>query len=184
MPVPPFFMMSSAVAASILTLGAGALTGGAEAPSDMGTIGPTPAAAARLEATFTEGPPLSRTPDCAAEPKICQVVLAGNGSVIGFGDATEIAGVSQDRAVAPCGPGSDSEVYTRRIQTSSGVLALRARGVKCATTDGFRVTARYQIDGAASSGVFAGARGRGTDTVRLAPGRRGRVTLSGQLKLH
>lgn len=178
------FLMRSAVPTSILALAAAALTDGAVSPS-----APAPPtaramlAANRLQASFTEGPPLSRTPDCAAEPRICQAVLRGSGSVKGFGPATEIAGLSQDRAVTPCGTGSDSEVYTRRIETSDGVLALRASGVKCPTGLGFRVRARYRVDGAASTGVFAGARGRGRDTVSLEAGSFGQVTISGTLKL-
>lgn len=184
MATQPQFLMRSAVPASILALAAGALTGGAAVPN--GAAPPDAqamAAANRLQATFTEGAPLSRTPDCTAEPRICQAVLKGTGSLKGFGPATEIAGLTQDRAVTPCGTGSDSEVYTRRIETAGGVLALRAWGVKCPTKLGFRVTARYQIDGAASTGVFAGARGRGHDTVSLEAGSFGQVTVTGTLKL-
>ena len=168
----------------VLTLAAGTLTGGAAAPD---SLQPPHAQALvlanRLEATFTEGSPPMRTASCAAEPKICQAVLKGNGSLKGFGPATEIAGVTRDRAVTPCGAGSDSEVYTRRIRTSAGVLALRAWGVRCPTAVGFRVRARYQVDGAASTGAFAGARGRGRDTVSLEAGSFGHVTISGTLTL-
>ena len=170
MAIPQPLLMRSAVPASILALAAGTLTGGAPAPARLRprtrTHWPSPTAS---QATFTERPPLSRTPDCATQPKICQAVLKGSGSLKGFGPATEIAGLTQDRAVTPCGPGSDSEVYTRRIETSAGVLALRASGMKCPTALGFLVTARYRVDGAASTGVFAGARGRGRDTVSLKP---------------
>jgi hypothetical protein len=169
---------------SLLALAAGALTGGAAAPD---SLQPPHAQALvlanRLEATFTEGSPPMRTASCAAEPKICQAVLKGSGSLKGFGPSTEIAGVTQDRAVTPCGAGSDSEVYTRRIRTSAGVLALRAWGVRCPTAVGFRVRARYQVDSAASTGAFAGARGRGRDTVSLEAGSFGRVTISGTLTL-
>jgi hypothetical protein len=183
MTIPQRFLTRSAVPASMLAL-AGALTGNAVSPSAAAPPGARAMVAAnRLQATFTEGPPLSRTPDCATQPRICQAVLKGNGSVKGFGPATEIAGLTQDRAVTPCGTGSDSEVYTRRIETSSGILALRASGVKCPTALGFRVTARYQVDGAASTGLFAGARGQGRDTVSLEAGSFGKVTITGKLKL-
>ncbi|MEO8689055.1 MAG: hypothetical protein ABI611_12670 [Solirubrobacteraceae bacterium] len=171
--------MKSAVPAAILALAAGTIIGG-PAPT---SAAPAKGQAHHLQATFTEGPPLSRTPDCAAEPRICQAVLKGTGSVKGFGAATEIAGLTQDRAVTPCGSGSDSEAYTRRITTDHGVLALRASGVKCPTALGFRVKARYQVDGAASTGVFAGARGRGRDTVSLEAGSFGQVTITGKLRL-
>ena len=182
MAIPHPLLMRSAVPASILALAAGTLTGGAPAPA---RLQPPHAHALvlanRLEATFTERPPLSRTGDCGSQPKICQAVLKGSGSLKGFGPATEIAGLTQDRAVTPCGPGSDSEVYTRRIATSAGVLALRASGTKCPTALGFLVTARYRVDGAASTGVFAGARGRGRDTVSLQAGHPRKVTISGTL---
>ena len=182
MAIPQPLLIRSAVPASLLALAAGTLTGGAAAPD---SVQPPHAQALvpanRLEATFTERPPRSRRANCAAEPKICQAVLKGNGSLKGYGPATEIAGLTQDRAVTPCGPGSDSEVYTRRIVTSAGVLALRASGTKCTTELGFLVTTAYRVDGAASTGAFAGARGRGRDTVSLEAGRPGKVTISGTL---
>jgi hypothetical protein len=177
-------LMRSAVRASVLALAAGTLTGGAAAPD---SLQPPHARALvladRLEATFTEGPPPSRTASCAAEPRICQAVLTGSGSLKGFGPATEIAGLTQDRGVTPCGAGSDSEAYTRRIRTSAGTLALRAWGVRCPTALGFRLRARYQVDSTASTGVFDGAHGRGHDTVSLVAGSFGRVTISGTLRL-
>ena len=184
MAIPPPLLMRSAVPASVLALAAGTLTGGAAAPDNL----QPPHAHAlvlanRLEATFTEASPPSRTDNCAAEPKICQAVLKGTGSLKGFGPATEIAGLTQDRAVTPCGPGSDSEVYTRRIRTSAGVLALRATGARCPTDVGFRVRARYQVDSAASTGLFAGARGRGRDTVSPKARSVSQVTISGTLTL-
>ena len=63
------------------------------------------------------------------------------------------------------------------------MLALRAGGVRCPTALGFRVRARYQVDSAASTGVFAGARGRGRDSVSLEAGSLGHVTISGTLTL-
>ena len=74
-----------------------------------------------------------------------------------------------------------AEVFTRRIETSSGILALRGWGVRCPTTAGIRVRTRYEVDGTASTGVFAGARGRGT--VTLDARRAGHLTISGTLKL-
>jgi hypothetical protein len=176
--------MTAALPASMLALAAGALAGGAAAPPD--TAPPTAQAlgvANRLQATFTEAAPLSRTPDCAAGPRICQAVLEGRGSLQGFGGATEITGLTQDRAVRPCGLGSDSEVFTRRIETSSGILALRGSGVRCPTPAGMRARAQYEVDGTASTGVFAGASGRGRSAIKLKRGSIGHVTTSGTLKL-
>lgn len=174
---------SAAATASMLAITGGGLTGGAIAPPELGPVATTAPPRASLRATFTERTPLSRTPHCAPEPKICQAVLKGTGHVVGFGAATEITGVTQDRGVTPCGPGSDSEVYTRRIETRDGVLALRASGVKCRMHAGLRITARYAIDGNASTGEFAGARGHGSDSVVLRCGHPGIVTIVGTLKL-
>jgi len=174
--------MTTVGLASILTL-AGGLTGGAIAPPELGPMATTAPPKASLRATFTEGAPLTQTSDCASEPKICQAVLTGTGHLVGFGAATEITGLTRDRAVTPCGPGSDSEVYTRRIKTRVGVLALRVSGVRCRTHTGWSITARYHIDGSASSGEFEGARGHGSDRVKLRPGHPGLVTICGTLEL-
>ena len=184
MAIPQLLLMKSAVPASILALAAGTITGGAAAPANLQPPHAHALALAnRLEATFTEKPSLSRTADCTAAPKICQAVLHGRGSLEGFGPATEIAGLTQDGGVTPCGPRSDSETATRRIMTAAGVLALRASGVRCPTAAGFRVKATYTIDGAASTGLFAGARGHGHDTTRPDDGSIRHVTLSGTLKV-
>jgi len=156
--------------------------GGALAPPELAPVASI-APPHSLFATFIEDTPLRRTRNCATAQRICQAVLKGSGSLMGFGSASEITGLTQDREVTPCGPSSDSEVYTRRIKTTEGVLALRASGVKCPTDAGFRVTARYRVDGNASTGVFAGARGSGIDRVELVPGRPGRVTICGKLRI-
>lgn len=173
------------VAAATTTIGLddpSAGTGGALAPPDLAPVASI-APPHSLFATFIEGPPLRRTRDCATEPRICHAVLKGRGSLMGFGAASEITGLTQHREVTPCGPSSDAEVYTRRIRTTNGVLALRASGEKCPTDVGFRVTARYRVDGNSSTGVFAGARGSGIDRVDLLPGHSARVTICGTLRI-
>jgi hypothetical protein len=132
----------------------------------------------RLEATFTEAA-VSVT-DRTADLGIFQVILTGSGTVEGFGPATEVTGVTQDRAVTPCGASSDSEAATRRILIGGDTLALRSVGVKCPTPSGPVFTATYEVDGLSSTGIFAGASGSGTDTVDII---NHRVTLSGTLKL-
>ena len=127
---------------------------GQDRPARCGRAGPPRPPPARRN--LHEGQPLSRTPDCAAQPQICQAVLKGSGSVKGFGAATEIAGLTQDRAVTPCGTGSDSEVYTRRINHRSRRARAARLGREVPDRAGFRVRARYQVDGNASTGVFAG----------------------------
>lgn len=137
-----------------------------------------PAEARKLRASFHESAvaPVA----CDDARGICQAILTGTGRVTGFGAATEVTGLTEDRGVSPCGAASDSEAYTRRIAVAGSILALRASGVKCPLTEGFEVRARFVVDGRSSTGRFAGARGSGTDTVELPAGEvriRGRIRL-------
>ena len=79
----------------------------------------------RLEVTFGETPALIT--DRVADLGIFQLILTASGTLDGFGPVTEVVSVTQDRAVHPCGPGSDSESATRRIVAGDGTLA-HARG--------------------------------------------------------
>jgi hypothetical protein len=153
------------VAAGVLVVGAGA--------------GPTNQAN-RLDATFEEV--RIATHDRSADLGILQAINSGTGTVQGFGDANEILGVTQDRSVSPCGPGSRSNATIRRIVVAAGTLVLHGAGITCPTAvpGELLVTNTFVVDGASSTGVFAGARGSGTDTVLL-PGRT--VSLSGKLHL-
>ena len=132
----------------------------------------------RLDVTFTETP--ASITNRVADLGVFQLILTANGTLDGFGAVSEIVGVTQDRAVHPCGDGSDSESDTRRIVASEGTLALRETGIKCPTPSGFVFTGTYEVDGLSSTGVFAGARGSGDVTVDVATHT---ATLSGRLKL-
>lgn len=164
--------MRHAVAATVIAVAACALAVGATAgPRNDGN---------QFEATFEEV--RIATHDRSADLGILQAINSGTGAVEGFGDATEILAVSQDRSVSPCGPGSRSNATIRRIVVDAGTLVLQGAGITCPTgTPGeLLVTNTFVVDGASSTGVFAGARGSGTDTVLL-PGRT--VSLSGKLHL-
>jgi hypothetical protein len=161
-----------AVAASVIALAAGAVAVGAAAgPRNDGN---------RLEATFEEV--RIATHDRSADLGILQAINSGAGTVEGFGDATEILAVSQDRTVTPCGPGSRSNATIRRVVVAAGTLVLQGAGITCptATPGELLVTNTFVVDGASSTGIFAGARGTGTDTVLL-PSRT--VSLKGKLHL-
>jgi hypothetical protein len=132
----------------------------------------------RLEVTFTETP--ASITNRVADLGVFQLILTANGTLDGFGAVSEIVGVTQDRAVHPCGDGSDSESDTRRIVASDGTLALRETGIKCPTPSGLVFTGTYEVDGLSSTGVFAGARGSGDVTIDIATHT---ATLSGRLKL-
>ena len=129
----------------------------------------------RLEATFTSSP-ASVTPDLG----MVELILSGTGNVRGFGAATEVVGLVQDHTVTPCGTGSYSDTASRRIVMHGGVLILHEAGMTCMTASGLQATATYQVDGRASTGIFAGARGTGHVTVDVATHQE---TLSGKLIL-
>jgi hypothetical protein len=69
---------------------------------------------------------------------------------------------------------------TRRIVLDRGVLVLRGVAIRCPTESGPDITGTYEVDGLSSTGIFAGARGTGSDTVDT---RSHTSTLSGKLKL-
>ena len=134
-----------------------------QAPPSARTAGLTaagPADDGRLEATFTNSD-VSVTPGLG----MTELLLTGIGTVEGFGAATEVVGVILDTAVSPCGPGGASDSAQRRIVMTGGVLALHEAGMTCITASGPQAHATYRVDGRASTGIFAGARGTGTVTV-------------------
>jgi len=118
-----------------------------------------------LEATFT-ATDVSVTPNLG----MVELILTGTGSVEGFGAATEVVGVVEDRAVSPCGAGGASDVAQIRIVLSGGMLAMHETAMLCMTASGPQVTATYRVDGQASTGIFAGAHGTGHETVDVTTG--------------
>ena len=184
MAIPQPLLMRSAVSASILALAGGSLTGGAEAPE---SLQPPHAHALvladRLDATFTEGVPLK------ADERLCGPAEDLPGCAQGQRLAKRLRPRHRNRRSDP-GPGCDpvrGRQRLRKLHPPRHHLRRRSRaarlGRRCPTAHGFRVMARYQVDGDASTGVFAGARGRGWDTVSLQAGRPGRVTITGRLRL-
>jgi hypothetical protein len=82
-----------------------------------------------------------------------------------------------------CGPGSSVDQATTRIVTADGTLILRVSGTRCLDPDGTPVIkGTFGVDGAASSGIFAGASGDG-DLINTIGPTANTVTLSGKLKL-
>ena len=134
--------------------------------------------AERFEAQFQETNVL-RT-DRIADLGIFQLINTGSGTVEGYGAATIVVGVTQDRSVEPCGPGSWTNAAVRRIVVAAGVLVLRGTAYVCQTPSGPVATERWTVDGSSSTGVFAGARGSGGGTVNVTTHT---STLSGKLKL-
>jgi hypothetical protein len=132
----------------------------------------------RLEASFTES--AASITNRIADLGTFQLINRGSGTVEGFGSATVVVGITQDRSVTPCGPGSWTNAATRRIVLDGGVLILREMSIACPTASGPVITGTYEVDGLSSTGIFAGARGSGHLKVDLATST---ATLSGKLQL-
>ncbi len=160
-----------------LSLLAAALVALASALALQAAAGP-PNHANRLEARFTET--TASITNRIADLKTFQLINTGSGTVEGFGGATVVVGITQDRSVTPCGPGSWTNAATRRIVLEAGVLLLRELSVACPTPSGPVITGTYEVDGLSSTGIFAGARGTGDLTVHIPTSA---ATLSGSLKL-
>jgi hypothetical protein len=159
----------SLLAAAIVTL--------ASALALQAAAGP-PNHANRLEATFAETnvSVTNRIPDLG----IFQLINTGTGTVEDLGDATVTVSVTQDRTVHPCGEGSWTNAGIRRIVLDGGALVVRELVYVCQTASGPIGTGTWEVDGASSTGIFAGARGSGDDRIVLASRT---STLSGSLNL-
>jgi hypothetical protein len=132
----------------------------------------------RLEASFTES--AASITNRIADLGTFQLINRGTGTLEGFGAATVVVGITQDRSVNPCGPGSWTNAATRRIVLDEGVLVLFESSIACPTATGPVITGNYTVAGRSSTGIFAGARGSGELTVNVPTST---STLSGKLKL-
>lgn len=110
--------------------------------------------------TVTGGPP----PACHAS--ICTIRNHGTGQLTHFGKITFTTVITADGNQPPCGTSSQwVNRIVRTIHTKKGVLVLHEAGLQCPHPGfGFRVDAIWSVDSADSTGVFAGAHGRGNDT--------------------
>jgi hypothetical protein len=119
----------------------------------------------RLEATFAETN--TSITNRIADLGVFQLINTGSGTFEGYGAATMVLGVTQDRLVHPCGAGSWTNAGVRRITVAAGVLVIRELAYVCPTPSGLVGTSTWTVDGPSSTGVFAGARGEGTETIDL-----------------
>ncbi len=142
------------------------------------TAAGAPSGAKDFRATFTETN--ASMTNRVADLGIVQLINTASGTVNGYGSATAVLAMSQDRTVEPCGPGSWTNAGTRRIVLGTGVLVLREVAEVCETEIGLVARGTWTVDGASSTGMFAGARGSGRDAVYL-PARLS--TLTGKLTL-
>jgi len=116
----------------------------------------------------------------AADLGVFQLINTAAGTVDGYGQATMVLAMSQDRSVQPCGPGSWTNAGIRRIVVERGVLVLREVAEVCETEIGLVGRGTWTVDGTSSTGMFAGAHGSGRDAVYLEARE---STLTGKLRL-
>jgi hypothetical protein len=113
---------------------------------------------AKLTVTHTAAP------TCKAG--VCIIHNHGTGTLAPYGKVTFTTVVTADTNQPPCGPGTQwVNRIIRTITTSKGRLVLHEAGLLCIQPHlGPQVKAVWAADGADSTGIFAGARGQGSDT--------------------
>jgi hypothetical protein len=97
---------------------------------------------------------------------ICKIENRGTGRMTHFGNVSFTSVITADDNQPPCGTNSQwVNRIVRTIHTSQGILALHEAGLQCPQPGvGPRVDAVWSVDGTDSTGIFAGAQGRGYDT--------------------
>jgi hypothetical protein len=96
---------------------------------------------------------------------ICKIENRGTGRMTHFGNVTFTSVITADDNQPPCGPSAQwVNRIVRTIHTSQGILVLHEAGLQCPQPGvGPQVDAVWAVDGAESTGIFAGASGQGTD---------------------
>jgi hypothetical protein len=135
----------------------------------------------RLQATFTTS--VAVLNNQIATYGIVQAIATGSGTLEGFGPATLTTGVTSDRTVTTCGAGSGADEAGSRIVTADGTLIVRVSSTRCLDPSGTPIArGTFVVDGAASSGIFAGATGDGDWENVIGP-TSNTPTFTGKLKL-
>jgi hypothetical protein len=150
--------MNARTLTSIAGVALAAVATGATQLADGATHARTLRVSAQLN--VTNSPP----PVCQSD--ICAIHNSGTGRMTPFGQVTFTTVIVADGNQAPCGAGSQwVNRIIRTLRTSQGVLVLHEAGLQCPGPGvGPRVDAVWTVDGAVSTGIFAGAHGRGYDT--------------------
>ena len=130
----------------------------AAVPAAAATSAHTVHISARLTVTHT-APPV-----CKAG--VCVIHNHGAGTLAPYGTVAFTTVITADGNQPPCGTGSQwVNRIIRTITTSKGQLVLHEAGLQCPQPPlGAQVKAVWAADGADSTGIFAGARGQGSDT--------------------
>ena len=126
---------------------------------------------------------VSQTAPPVCNAGVCVISNHGTGTLTPYGAVTFTTVVTADTNQPPCGAGSQwVNRIIRTITTSKGELVLHEAGLLCPQPNvGPQVKAVWAADGADSTGIFAGARGHGSDTAYPAQntaGPQGTLTLS------
>jgi hypothetical protein len=113
---------------------------------------------ARLTVTHTAAP--------VCKAGVCIIRNHGKGRLAPYGKVTFTTVVTADTRQPPCGAGSQwVNRIIRTITTRKGTLVLHEAGLACPQPRlGFQVKAVWAAAGADSTGIFARARGQGSDT--------------------
>ena len=103
-------------------------------------------------------------PTCKAG--VCIIRNHGTGTMAPYGAVTFTTVITADSNQPPCGATSQwVNRIIRTITTRRGTLVLHEAGLQCPQPGvGPQVKAVWAADGADSTGIFAGARGQGSDT--------------------
>jgi hypothetical protein len=136
----------------------------AAVPAAAAATGPQPAGSravhisARLTVTHTAPP--------VCQAGVCVVRNRGTGTLTPYGAVTFTTVITADTNQPPCGTGSQwVNRIIRTITTSQGKLVLHEAGLLCPQPRlGAQVKAVWAADGTDSTGIFASARGQGSDT--------------------
>jgi len=133
----------------------------------------------RAKLTVTHTAP----PVCKAG--VCIIRNHGTGTLSPYGAVTFTTVITADGNRPPCGATSQwVNRIARTITTHKGKLVLHEAGLQCPLHGiGPQVKAVWATDGAHSTGLFAGASGRGSDTAYPAQGTaapHGTITLASQ----
>jgi hypothetical protein len=127
-------------------------------PAAAATSTHTVQISARLTVTHTAAP--------TCQAGVCVIRNHGTGTLAPYGKVTFTTVITADTRQPPCGTGSQwVNRIIRAITTSQGKLVLHEAGLLCPQPGlGGQVKAVWAADSPDSTGIFAGARGQGSDT--------------------
>jgi hypothetical protein len=143
----------------------------------------TPAATGRHTVQIRAALTVTYTAPPACTAGVCVIHNHGTGTLAPYGAATFTTVITADGNAPPCGATSQwVNRIIRTITTSRGTLVLHEAGLQCPLPGaGPQVKAVWAAYGAGSTGIFAGARGQGSDTAypaRNTASPQGTLTLS------